>query len=246
MRTRMSSSLRGACPAEPPREARSARASSVRSTVIEAKSSPAPLRGAGSKLASTREGVSGAGPWRGAILMDDRFQMIEIASKGGAASGRQPTRRLRTATDELLVDGDDPRTLQLLQVHAQVAVRHLQRIAQLGKRQRWHGSQHRDDRQPSLLVQHRIEFFYKALDGVHDTTIQATVRCRRRADCCLRSAISSVTPSQTCPRPKTSPIVHTAASGPRRKASPDSARTAMPSRRIGAGAYTEVASAPWP
>src|SRR5262249_3970077 len=85
---------------------------------------------------------------RGASLLDDCFQMIEIASERIAASGRQTARRLRATADELLVDGDNPRLLQLLEVDAEVAVGHFQRIAQLGKRQRGGGGQHRNDRQP--------------------------------------------------------------------------------------------------
>src|SRR5437763_2116252 len=118
MRTRMSSSLRGASPADPGGPGRK-RLSSVN-------------RGRGGSFT----GRSGPGPGRRAALLDDRLQVVEVTAEGVAAGRRQPAGRLRPAAGELLVDGDVAGALQLLPVDAEVAVGHLQRVAQLGERQR--------------------------------------------------------------------------------------------------------------
>src|SRR5207248_7861245 len=117
MRTCMSSSLRGACPAVPPQ------GGPFRSRLLCLVN-----RNRGGPIT----GPSRAGAWRrSASLPDDRFQMIEVAREGIAAGGSQATRRLLAAADELFVDGDEPCPLQFLKVDAQVAVGHLQRVAQL-------------------------------------------------------------------------------------------------------------------
>src|SRR5262249_23716504 len=67
-----------------------------------------------------------------AALADDRFQVIQVDGKCLLAFLRQPARRLRPTADELLVDGDVAAILQLLQVNAEVAVGHVEAVAQLG------------------------------------------------------------------------------------------------------------------
>ena len=64
-----------------------------------------------------------AGPPRPALL-DDRFQVIEVAAEGLPAGPRELAARLRPAADELLVDEDVAPLFQLLQVDAEVAVGH--------------------------------------------------------------------------------------------------------------------------
>src|SRR2546421_12620155 len=100
----MSSSLRGACPLLPLK----VRGGPFRSRMLCSvnRNRGGPITGP-SRTGARR---------RGASLPDDRFQMIEVAREGVAAGGRQPARRLRATADELLVDGHEPRPLQLLKV----------------------------------------------------------------------------------------------------------------------------------
>src|SRR5579871_4312216 len=113
--------------------------------------------------------ASGAVP--AAALLHDGFQVIEIFRESPAAGAGELTARLRPAANELLVDGDVALLFQFLQMHTQVAVRHAQRIAQLGERQARRRRQCRDNRQPAALVQQRIEFVKKPLQGVHKAAL---------------------------------------------------------------------------
>src|SRR5207253_1391369 len=99
---------------------------------------------------------------------DNGFQVVEIALEGLPASGGEPASCLRPAADKLLVNGDVAVVLQLLQVNAQVAVGHVQLVAQLGEGEAVHGGEHGADRQPAALVQHRVQLFQDAFESVHD------------------------------------------------------------------------------
>src|SRR5262245_17882154 len=62
-------------------------------------------------------------------LLDDRFQMIKVGCKRFSSLCCQPAARLRTAADELLVDGNVAGIFELLEMNAQIAVCHLQHVA---------------------------------------------------------------------------------------------------------------------
>src|SRR5262245_2034638 len=113
------------------------------------------------------ESVPFSGACLAPSLMDDVFQMIEVACERLSADGCQPASGLRPSRHELLVDGDVALVLHLLQVDAQVTIGHFQSIAQLGEGERVDGGQDAGDGKPPALVQHWIELLEQALDGIH-------------------------------------------------------------------------------
>src|SRR5262249_38622840 len=118
---------------------------------------------------------------------------------------------------------------------------HPEGVAQLGEGQAVGGGEHGNNGQPAAFVQQGVELVDQALEGsVHrgnqvPGTVQATSRCSRSA-CWRRSATSNAEPRPTWPRPKPSPIIGTAHSGPSQSVTPPRARTATPSQRIDDGA----------
>ncbi len=102
-----------------------------------------------------------------AALLHDSFQMIEVIGESLLAGAGELAARLRSATDELLVDGDVAFLFELLQVDAEIAVGHADGVAQLGEGQARRRRQRRHDGQAAALVQQRIEFVKETFERIH-------------------------------------------------------------------------------
>src|SRR3954452_15132638 len=83
----------------------------------------------GGRGGAGRDGAGAASGWlRGAGLLDDRFQRVDVIAEGAAAGRRQRVGGTRFAVDEVLLDADVAVLFQGAHVDAQVAVGHLEQV----------------------------------------------------------------------------------------------------------------------
>lgn len=107
-------------------------------------------------------------------LLEDLFQQIDVAGKGFLAGGGQRASGERTIVCVRLADRNVAGLLQGADVRGEIAVRHIQRVAQLGEREFGRGCEHGHDCQPAFLVNHTIEL--EKWFGVHDSFPRFSVK----------------------------------------------------------------------
>lgn len=90
-------------------------------------------------------------------LLDDLLEQIDVMGEGRSASGGEGAGRQRAAFLEALGDGDVPGLLEGAEMKSEVAVRHLQRVADLGERYLWIGGQHGHNGQASFFVDDAVK-----------------------------------------------------------------------------------------
>ena len=93
----------------------------------------------------------------GFILTDDLLQQADVFRKGFAARSRERAGGERTILLVGFGDGDEALLPQRADVRGEIAVRHVQGVAQFGEGKLRRGCERRHDGQSALLVNHAIE-----------------------------------------------------------------------------------------
>ena len=91
------------------------------------------------------------------ILTDDLLQQVDVFGESFAASGRERTSRERTIFFVGFRDGNESFLLKCANMRREIAIRHVQRVAQFCEREFRRRGKRRHDGQSALLVDHAIE-----------------------------------------------------------------------------------------
>src|SRR5688572_12541732 len=88
---------------------------------------------------------------------DQRFHVVEVVVERGAPGPGETVLRARCPLDEGLLAADEACFLQATRVDAEVAVRDLEKVLELGEGQSWNASERAHDAEADALVDDAVE-----------------------------------------------------------------------------------------